>query len=180
MFKLKYFLDLFFILSFTCANAFAQKETLEQKFIENNKDISSWFDSAADGLDLFLVGKRITNNKNPSNFKIINTSSSTEGDNFSNTTSLNVNLRLQNLEQYFQLKFTRVKKRTLVALLIVHIYVKIVKKRIMQQHLGYLKKWDQFGHHISLKLSYKIRLKCQIQLFLKVWWIIRLSKFIQN
>jgi len=106
MFKLKYFLDLFFILSFTCANAFAQKETLEQKFIENNKDISSWFDSAADGLDLFLVGKRITNNKNPSNFKIINTSSSTEGDNFSNTTSLNVNLRLQNLEQYFQLKFT--------------------------------------------------------------------------
>lgn len=101
-------INLFLLFSIFIAKgkSYAQEQSLEQKFIENNKEISSWFDSAADGLDVFLAGKRLTQAKNPSHFKIINTTASTEGDNFENTTNLNVKLRLQNLEQYFQFKFT--------------------------------------------------------------------------
>ncbi|MFN3696674.1 MAG: hypothetical protein ACK4VO_04465 [Pseudobdellovibrio sp.] len=80
--------------------------SFEEQFIEKNKEITNWFDNVTDGLDVFLVGKRLTQKKNPSYFKIINTTSSTEGDNFSNETSLNLNVRLQNVEQYFQVKFT--------------------------------------------------------------------------
>lgn len=82
------------------------QQSIEQTLIEKNKEITNWFDGVTDGLDVFLVGKRLTQKKNPSHFKITNTTSTTEGDNFSNETSLNLNVRLQNVEQYFQVKFT--------------------------------------------------------------------------
>lgn len=105
---------IFFSFLFLSIRVFSQdyKDTkmtepsLEQRLIEKNKEITNWFDSVTDGLDVFLVGKRLTQKKNPSHFKIINTTSTTEGDNFSNQTSLNLNVRLQNVEQYFQIKFT--------------------------------------------------------------------------
>ena len=52
------------------------------------------------------MGKKITKEKNQSSFKIENTSTSVEGENFSNVTSLSIRPRFQNLEEYFQLKFT--------------------------------------------------------------------------
>lgn len=81
-------------------------KTTEQELIQTNIDISNWFDSVTEGVDLFFVGKKITKEKNKSSFKIENTSSSAEGENFSNVTSLSIRPRFQNLEEYFQLKFT--------------------------------------------------------------------------
>lgn len=82
------------------------KSDWEKSFIQSNKDISEWFDGLTEGIDLFLVGEKITQQKNKSSFRIDNTSTSAEGENFSNTTSLTIKPRLHNLEEYFQLKFT--------------------------------------------------------------------------
>ncbi len=84
----------------------SKEKTTEQEFIQTNIDVSNWFDSLTEGIDLFFVGKKITKEKNQSSFKVENTSTSTEGENFSNVTSLSIRPRFQNLEQYFQLKFT--------------------------------------------------------------------------
>lgn len=78
----------------------------EESFIQKNKDISAWFDGLTEGVDLFLVGKKVTKEKNKSSFRIDNTSISTEGKNFHNTLSIAIHARLQNLEEYLQLKFT--------------------------------------------------------------------------
>ena len=77
----------------------------EKDFIQNNKDIAKWFDGVADGVDMFLVGKRITTERNKSSIKIDNTTTVSEGANFHNVTTLSVRPRFPNLEQYFQLKF---------------------------------------------------------------------------
>ncbi|MBC7466476.1 MAG: hypothetical protein H7256_10835 [Bdellovibrio sp.] len=84
----------------------AENETVEQKFIDSNIAISNWLDGAAEGLDLFLVGKKLTDAKNETHVRIENSTYSMEGANLTNATSLNVNLRLPNLEEYWQLKFT--------------------------------------------------------------------------
>lgn len=84
----------------------SSEPTLEQKLIEKNIEISNWFDSVAEGVDLFLVGKKVTNKRNESNINIENTSYSRESNNFTNVTSLSVNPRLPNLEAYWNLKFT--------------------------------------------------------------------------
>ncbi len=84
----------------------SQEKSTAQGLIQTNIDVSNWFDSLTEGIDLFFVGKKITKEKNKSSFKIENTSTSTEGENFSNVTSLSIRPRFQNLEQYFQLKFT--------------------------------------------------------------------------
>lgn len=78
----------------------------EEKFIQKNKDISNWFDSFTEGIDLFLVGKRVTKDKNKSSIRIDNTTTSTEGRNIANNTSIAIKPRLQNLEEFMQLKFT--------------------------------------------------------------------------
>jgi hypothetical protein len=81
-------------------------ETLEQTLIEKNIEISNWLDGVAEGLDLFLVGKKLTEEKNQTSIKLENSSYTRESENFKNTTNINVNLRLPNLEEYWQLKFT--------------------------------------------------------------------------
>ena len=84
----------------------AEEPTLEQKLIEKNIEISNWFDSMAEGVDLFLVGKKVTNKRNESNINVENTSYSRESENFVNVTSISANPRLPNLEAYWNLKFT--------------------------------------------------------------------------
>lgn len=81
-------------------------QTLEQKFIASNIKISHWFDSIADGIDLFLVDKRLTNEPNKTSVKLINTTYSTEGQNATNEFSVVVVPRFPNLEKYWNLKFT--------------------------------------------------------------------------
>lgn len=83
-----------------------ENQTFEQKFIESNIAFSNWLDGVADGLDVFLVGERLTTEPNRTNVKIENATYSSEGQGLSNATNLNVNMRLPNLEHYWQLKFT--------------------------------------------------------------------------
>lgn len=78
----------------------------EQKFIQSNRDISAWFDGVTEGIDLFLTGKRVSKEKNKSSFRIDNTTTITESENFNNTSSISIRPRLQNLEEFMQLKFT--------------------------------------------------------------------------
>lgn len=82
------------------------RRSLEKAFIYSNIAISDWFDSAADGLDLFLIGRRVTNEKNKTRFRIENNSYSVEGQNVKNFTGVGVLLNLPNVEKYWQLKFT--------------------------------------------------------------------------
>lgn len=82
------------------------EETWEEIFIKSDIFISQWLDSTAEGIDLFLAGKEVSNKKNNSHVVVENSSFSVSGDNFKNTTSVSVNLRLPNLEEYWQLKFS--------------------------------------------------------------------------
>jgi hypothetical protein len=88
-----------------------EEKTWEESFIQSNIAISNWFDGVAEGLDLFLVGKRVTSRPNKSNFKIESNTVSTEGHNVINSTSLSVNPRLPNLEEYWHLKFATYDER---------------------------------------------------------------------
>jgi hypothetical protein len=83
-----------------------EKKTLEQRLIQSNISIAEWFDSTAEGIDLFLAGKKVTNKKNESHFRIENSTFSIEEENLRNTSSLSVILRLPNVEEYWQLKFS--------------------------------------------------------------------------
>lgn len=78
----------------------------EESFIQSNIEISNWFDGFTEGIDVFLAGKKLSKERNKSSFRIDNTSISSEGENFTNTTNLSIRPRLHNLEEYFQLKFT--------------------------------------------------------------------------
>lgn len=64
------------------------------------------FDGLADGLDLLLTGKRVSKKLNETSVRIENSTITAEGDKPRNETDLNVNLRLPNFEEYWQLKFT--------------------------------------------------------------------------
>ncbi len=80
--------------------------SLELYLIQGNIAISRMFDRVAESIDTFLVGKKISKLPNETNVRVQNISNSTEGQKVENITHLNVNLRLPNLENYFQLKFT--------------------------------------------------------------------------
>ena len=80
--------------------------TLEQKLIDSNIAVSKWFESMAEGIDLFLVDKQIQTGRNQTNVKIENSTYSVEGQNLTNETSLIINPRFPNLEKYWNLKFT--------------------------------------------------------------------------
>lgn len=82
------------------------EKSFEQKMIDSNIDISEWFDGVAEGIDLFLVGQKLTDKKNETRVIIENTTFLKEREKLKNTSSLNVNLRLPNVEEYWQLKFT--------------------------------------------------------------------------
>lgn len=82
------------------------KRDLKKTFIATNIAISDWFDSAADGLDLFLIGTRVTQDKNKTRFKVDNNTYSVEGEDLRNFTGVGILLNLPNVEKYWQLKFT--------------------------------------------------------------------------
>lgn len=82
------------------------RRDLSKAFIATNIAVSDWFDSAADGLDLFLIGKRVTSVKNKTRFRVDNNTYSVEGKDLRNFTGVGVLLNLPNVEKYWQLKFT--------------------------------------------------------------------------
>ncbi len=106
--RLVYLKSLFtLIFFFYSLNAIAEKEeTLEQKFIQNNISISNWLDRMAEKIDLYLVGKKVSTQKNNTQIKLQNSSFSTEGQPIVNTFSISINPRFPNLEEFLQLKFT--------------------------------------------------------------------------
>lgn len=100
---------------FTLFGSFAKAEenkksednwTWEQAFIRSNLYVTEVFDGVAEKIDLFLSRKDKSNRRNDTSVKIENSSNSSEGQWVTNYTHLNVNLRLPNLEEYWQLKFT--------------------------------------------------------------------------
>ncbi len=87
-------------------NETEEKTTLEEDLINSNIYISRFFDSMADGLDLFLAGQQYTEAPNTTS-AVFETSSyynSLEG--LRNDISFDVNLRLPNVEEYWQVTFT--------------------------------------------------------------------------
>lgn len=82
------------------------EESWEEQFIEGNIAVSTFLDEIADGLDTFLVGKRITRRKNETSVKVQNSTIIENVKNTQNSTSTGINLRLPNVEEYWMLKFT--------------------------------------------------------------------------
>lgn len=82
-----------------------ERSEWEEMLIRKNIEVSDWFDEFTEGIDLFLVGKRISKERNKSSFRIDNTTTSTESENLSNSSSISIKPRLQNLEEFMQLKF---------------------------------------------------------------------------
>ena len=80
--------------------------TVEENFINGNIVISDWFDSVADGIDLFIVRKRVTRKKNETSVKLSNNTYVSQLGSISNSPAIGVNLRLPNVEEYWNLKFT--------------------------------------------------------------------------
>lgn len=80
--------------------------TFEEDLIEGNKNISQFFDSFASGLDIFLAGRQYTNKPNTT-AAIFETSSyyNSMGE-LQNDLSFDFNLRLPNVEEYWQVTFT--------------------------------------------------------------------------
>jgi hypothetical protein len=74
--------------------------------LKGNIAISNWFDSMAEGIDLFLAGKQLTNKKNDSKIRLEELIRSVEGQEITNDFSVGVQLRLPNVEEYWQVKFT--------------------------------------------------------------------------
>lgn len=81
-------------------------QTWEKKAIEGNIKVSEWFNSVAEFLDLFIAGRKVTNEYNETSVRIENASVYREGIGYQNSTAFNVNLRLPNVEEYWNLKFT--------------------------------------------------------------------------
>lgn len=88
-----------------------ERSRWEKALIRGNINISEWFDSAAEGLDLFLAGKKVTKKKNESNIRIENITTSREGKALNNAWSIAVNPRLPNVEEYWHLKFATYDER---------------------------------------------------------------------
>lgn len=100
-----------FLLSVPSVHAEDEKKpednwTWEQAFIRSNLYMADVFDAAAEKIDLFLSRRDKSEHRNDTSVKIINSSNSAEGQAVTNFSYLNVNLRLPNLEEYWQLKFS--------------------------------------------------------------------------
>lgn len=89
----------------------AEEPTLEAKLIQRNIQISQWFDGMAEGLDLFLVGRRMTQARNETKVVLENLTFSEEGRSPKNNFVLGVFPRFPNLEKYWALKFTSFDER---------------------------------------------------------------------
>lgn len=106
-------LPILFIASLVQAEGEAENEkkaeeswSWEQAFIRSNLYMAHVFDAAAEKIDLFLSRRDKSEHRNETSVRIINSSNSSEGQTVSNYSYLNVNLKLPNLEEYWQLKFS--------------------------------------------------------------------------
>lgn len=84
----------------------AMEETWEQYLIRRDIETSEWFDGVAEGLDLFLAGKRYTKKPNETSASLELEGIYNKEDSFSGTANFNIDLRLPNVEEYWQLTFT--------------------------------------------------------------------------
>ncbi len=82
------------------------RPSVEKRLIQRNIEISDWFDSVANGLDLFMVGRRLTKEKNKTRVTLENTTYTFEGQGPVNRTSVGIYPRFPNLEKFLALKFT--------------------------------------------------------------------------
>lgn len=83
-----------------------EEKSFKQQMIESNVAISKWFENFAEKIDLFLVNKQAKAEQNETNVQVENSTYSVEGGPLTNETVLAVNVRLPNLEKYWNLKFT--------------------------------------------------------------------------
>lgn len=86
-------------------------QRLKNSLIRSNIELSELIDSTAEGVDKFLVGKKLTKEANKTTVIIDNSTNWTEASDVSNATGVNVNLRLHNFEKYWQLKFATYDER---------------------------------------------------------------------
>lgn len=89
----------------------AEEPNLESRLIQRNIQLSQWFDGMAEGLDLFLVGRRITRTRNETKVVLENITFSEERRSLKNNFVLGIFPRLPNLEKYWALKFTSFDER---------------------------------------------------------------------
>lgn len=81
-------------------------ESFEQSMIRGNISVAQWFNGVADGLDLFLAGERYTKKPNETSVTLESSGFYNEADGASGAINFNVDLRLPNVEEYWQLTFT--------------------------------------------------------------------------
>ncbi len=79
---------------------------LEEKVIEKDKAIAEKIDDLAESIDLFLAGRKLTDRKNDTRLRLIGFAENYEGGESQTTGHVDFSLRLPNLEEYWQLKFT--------------------------------------------------------------------------
>lgn len=102
------------VLLFTLATLFSiqlwadtnKDRTLEEKMIDTNIAIAEWFDGIAEGIDLFFIGRKITNRPNESAIKLSQGAYMVDREPFRTSTSIGASMRFPNIEQYWNLKFT--------------------------------------------------------------------------
>ncbi|MGE3757958.1 MAG: hypothetical protein AB7H97_09385 [Pseudobdellovibrionaceae bacterium] len=97
---------LFFYFDLIASEEKPEEDHWTKTLIDDNIKLSELFDRVADGLDVFLAGKRVTNKKNETRVKFDNTTVYTEGMGAKNYAGIGVNLRLPNFEEYWRLKFS--------------------------------------------------------------------------
>lgn len=83
----------------------AQETSFKEQFLETNHAVAEWFDGVADGLDLFLVGRKLTDRANESYLRVENITYFTENSEPLNVSGFNASVRLPNFEEYWQLIF---------------------------------------------------------------------------
>jgi hypothetical protein len=83
-----------------------KEQDWEASLIDDNRAISEWFDGMAEGLDLFLTGKKYTKRKNETRVIVETGLFASEKEPFSDASSFNLNLRLPNFEEYWNLTFS--------------------------------------------------------------------------
>lgn len=87
------------------------KEPWEQYLIQKNISTSEWFDGVAEGIDLFFAGKRYTKKPNETSATIETSGYYNNADGSAATANFNVDLRLPNVEEYWQVAFTSYDER---------------------------------------------------------------------
>ncbi|MCC2678386.1 MAG: hypothetical protein K0R29_962 [Pseudobdellovibrio sp.] len=79
----------------------------EESFLKTDSVVSDWFNSVTEGVDIFLVGKKmVKKQKSKSEIVVTNTMYSRESQNLTNLTGVSINPRFPNLEAYWNLKFS--------------------------------------------------------------------------